>query len=345
MWHVSMHESFAHNDEFEIHRIILDKNVKEQIDFEDGGEFFHVLPRARSWFGVFSAYVVDRMRVARFLKKLKPDLLHAWGTEYCYGLCAVDFPGKKMLSLQGHLTAYSQKCKMAKFEYLQSFYEPYVFRNIPLITSESEWGREQILQMNDKAHVELWDYAPEERFFSVEREISSSPNCLVCGYNSPRKNIGLAVKAFSRPELRHVKLYLAGTREGDFKNLPDNIIPLGSVSREGLVELLKKTWGLIHPSFADTCPNAVKEARVMGIPAVVTHDCGAKQYIVHGKSGFVIDAYDEQQLVDAALAFTKNAEASLEMGKYDRVRCREALSRQTMIDKIREIYNEVLSDK
>lgn len=344
VWHVSLHESFANDEEFEIHRIILDEKVKKQIDFVDKGEYFHILPRTHRKIGLFTAYVMDRVRVARFLKQLKPDLVHAWGTEYSYGLCALDFHGKKLLSLQGHLTAYAKLSKMSKFEYCQSFYEPYIFHKMPLITTESEWGREQILKMNPKAKVLLWDYAPETRFLSEPREISEHPNCVLSGYNSPRKNIGLAVKAFSRPELKHVKLYLAGTYENDFENLPPNIIPLGAVARDDLVKLLKQTWALVHPTLADTCPNAVKEARVMGIPAIVTHECGAKQYVVHGKSGFVIDAYSEQELVDAVLSITRDASTSISMGKYDQDRCREALSTKTMVDGIRKVYRDILSD-
>ncbi|MBQ3143735.1 MAG: glycosyltransferase family 4 protein [Akkermansia sp.] len=344
VWHVSMHDAFANDDEFEIHRIVLDKNVKKQIDFVDKGEHFHILPRSRGWIGLFTGYAMDRIRVARLLKQLKPDLVHAWGTEYCYGLCALDFHGKKLLSLQGHLTAYVKMSKMSKFEYFQSFYEPCIFRKMPLITTESEWGREQILKMNPKAKVLLWDYAPETCFLSEARDISEQPNCVLSGYNTPRKNIGLAVKAFSRPELSHVKLYLAGTYENDFENLPPNIIPLGAVERDDLVKLLKQTWALVHPTLADTCPNAVKEARVMGIPAIVTHECGAKQYVVHGKSGFVIDAYNEQELVDAVLSTTKDASTSIFLGKYDQDRCREALSTKTMVDGIRHIYQGILSD-
>jgi len=344
VWHVSMHDAFANDDEFEIHRIVLDKNVKKQIDFVDKGEHFHILPRSRGWIGLFTGYAMDRIRVARLLKQLKPDLVHAWGTEYCYGLFALDVHGKKLLSLQGHLTAYVKMSKMSKFEYFQSFYEPCIFRKMPLITTESEWGREQILKMNPKAKVLLWDYAPETCFLSEARDISEQPNCVLSGYNTPRKNIGLAVKAFSRPELSHVKLYLAGTYENDFENLPPNIIPLGAVERDDLVKLLKQTWALVHPTLADTCPNAVKEARVMGIPAIVTHECGAKQYVVHGKSGFVIDAYNEQELVDAVLSTTKDASTSIFLGKYDQDRCREALSTKTMVDGIRHIYQGILSD-
>lgn len=342
VWHVSLHEAFANDDEFEIHRIILDEKVKRQIDFIDKGAHFHILPRTHRKIGLFTAYVMDRIRVARFLKQLKPDLVHAWGTEYSYGLCALDFQGKKLLSLQGHLTAYAKMSKMSKFEYCQSFYEPYIFRNMPRITTESEWAREQVLKITPDADVQLWDYAVEERFFSGTRELAQSPNCVLSGYNSPRKNIELAIRAFSRPELLHVKLYLAGTRECDFDNLSPNIIPMGAVSRDDLVKLLNQTWALVQPSFADTGPTAVKEARVMGIPAIVTHDCGAKRYIVQGKSGFVIDPRSEQQLVNAVLSITKDEKTSIDMGKYDQERCKEALSSKTMVDGIRKIYRDII---
>lgn len=345
VWHVSLHDAFVNDDEFEIHRIVLDSQVKKQIDFVDKGEHFHILPGTRRKIGLVTAYAMDRIRVARFLKRLKPDLVHAWGTEYCYGLCALDFRGKKLLSLQGHLSAYVKLSKMSTFEYFQSFYEPCIFRKMPLITTESEWGREQILKMNPMAKVLLWDYAPETRFLSENREIAEQPNCVLCGYNTPRKNIGLAVRAFSSPKLRHVKLYLAGAYKNGFDNLPPNIIPLGAIGREDLVILLKQTWALVLPSLADTCPNAVKEARVMGIPAIVTHDCGAKQYVVHGKSGFVIDAHNEQELINAVLSITKDADTSISMGKYDLDRCRDALSSKTMVDGLRNIYSDILYNK
>ena len=61
---MSLHEAFANDDEFEIHRIILDEKVKEQIDFVDKGSHFHILPRTHRKIGLFTAYAMDRIRVA-----------------------------------------------------------------------------------------------------------------------------------------------------------------------------------------------------------------------------------------------------------------------------------------
>lgn len=343
VWHVAMHEAFAHNDEFEIHRITLDKSVKKQIDFEHNGEFFHVLPSTRAKVGLFTGYIWNRLTVSRFLKKLKPDLVHAWGTEGCYGLCAMDFKGKTLFSLQGHLTACVKRAKLAWFERIQSLYEKPIFKALPFITTESEWARERILEMVPRATVVLWEYATEERFFSVERHLEEAPCCLLAGTNSPVKNVSLAIKAFSSPELKSIKLYLAGISPDAYPNLPENIIPLGRLNRQDLLEKLSKVWCVVHPSLADSCPNIIKEARVVGVPAVVTHDCGAKQYIINSKSGFIIDSHSESQLINAILSMTKDKQTAQDMGNYDRERCRKALSRQTMVDDISKIYRDILS--
>ena len=109
-------------------------------------------------------------------------------------------------------------------------------------------------------------------------------------------------------------------------------------------ELLAETWCLVHPSLADTCPNIVKEARVMGIPAIVTTECGAKQYIVHEKSGYIIPCDNDLALADAVLKITKTAETSLSMGAYDQERCRKALSADTMYYTLVQLYEKLLQE-
>lgn len=343
VWHVAMHEAFAHSTEFEIHRVVVDNAIGERVDFEDKGQFFHVLPGARKTIGLYTAYAWDRWQVSRCLKELQPDLVHGWGTETCYGLCTKDFKGKKLLSVQGLLKAYSERAALANFERRQAFYEPSVFRSMPLITTESPWARERVLELAPNARVELFEYAVEERFFSAIRRPENEPCCLMAGSNTPVKNVPLAIRVFSRPELRHVKLYLAGVNPSAYPNLPENIIPLGRVSRDDMVRYLSSAWALVHTSFADTGPTIVKEARTVGLPVIATHNCGAKQYVKQGQSGYIIDPFNEQQLVDGVLNLVKDLETSLACGEYDRERCRKALSRQNMVDSISAIYRHVLS--
>lgn len=164
----------------------------------------------------------------------------------------------------------------------------------------------------------------------------------MAGTNSHVKNVQLAIKAFSQPELSHVKLYLAGVQPGAYDNLPENIIPMDFVGRDEVANLLSTTWCLVHPSLADSSPNIVKEARVIGVPAIVTTECGGKQYIDNGKSGFVIKPNNLEELVAAVLHITSSREKSLEMGAHQHELCRQLLSEQTMIDGLKRIYKRIL---
>jgi glycosyltransferase involved in cell wall biosynthesis len=80
----------------------------------------------------------------------------------------------------------------------------------------------------------------------------------------------------------------------------------------------------------------------MGIPAIVTHDCGAKQYVIDGKSGFVVKPNDDEALAKAVLSVTQSVQRSMEMGEFDRSRCRDAISQSTMLRGIKELYTSVL---
>ena len=342
VWHVAMHEAMANSTDFEIHRVVLDKSVKKELTFTDKGTIFHVLPCTKKTIGLYTRYMWDRWQVARCLKKIKPDLVHAWGTEDCYGLCGCDFKGKKIFSVQGLLTACAQRARIAKFEVKQSKYEKKVLNSYPLITSESEWAKERVLELAPNAVVDIWEYAVESRFFNVNRCPLIKPSCLIVSSNTPVKNVQYAIAVFSRPALRHIELIIAGVDSNQYENLPDNIKVIGRICRDDIVSSLRQTWALIHPSLADTGPTILKEARVMGVPCVVTHDCGAKQYVVQGKSGFIMEPNNIEQFEQAVLELVVSKEQNIAMGAYDQERCRKALSDKVMVEKITDIYKKII---
>lgn len=345
VWLIVLHKILKTLGDYEWHWIVPDKSIETSKNILIDNQQFHLIPKARTTLGLYSAYAYDRWHIRKAISKINPDLLHAWGTENCYGLAASDFGGKKLLSIQGLLVAYNQRARIARFERLQGkFYEAYTLRRFTHITTESQWAADRVLELNPHAQVTLWEYAIPDSFYQTERCLSDQPSCLMAGSNTPVKNVSCAIRAFSRPELSHITLYLAGVNPGDYANLPHNIIPLGFVPHEQISEKLSSTWCLVHPSLADSCPNIVKEARVSGVPAVVTHECGAKQYVIHEQSGFIIQPNDDEALASAVLRLTRDKQHNLEMGEYDRQRCRTAISQQTMQDGLRALYARILTD-
>ena len=348
VWLVALHEAFAHQNEFEIHWVVLNKNTTAPLRFTSHGQRIHVLPRVKRNLGLYTFYLMDRRAVAKELALIKPDMVHSWGTEDCYGLCAKDFRGGvKLHSVQGALRTCVQRASYPRFVRHHSLYEPGIWKSIPHITAESPWAISRVREVVPHADVKLFEYAVEDRFFQMERKLAPSPVCIFSGDNAPLKNLDTVIKAFSRPELSHVTLKLVGVPSAPYPIIPPgltpNIIPMGRVNRQEMADILASAWTLVHMSLADTGPTVVKEARVVGVPVVLSNECGSCQHVVEGKSGFILNPHDVDGLVRAVLAVTRDAQTAQAMGEYGREKCRRALSGKTMVDGLLAIYRELLS--
>lgn len=345
VWLMALYHAFSRQKEWNIHWITFDKNITTSVHKESGGQHFHILPRLKKTVGLLTAYKYERWAAARLLRQIQPCLVHSWGTEDCYGLCGYDFPGKKLHSVQGLLKAYIQRGGMSPFFHLQSCYEPKVLREIPHITTESPWAAERVQELAPLARPILWEYGVEPLFFSIKRQLAPTPTCLYAGTYTPIKNVDTLIHAFSQPELAHIQLLLAGIKASDVPSLPTNIIPLGGLSRDKVAQLLSETWCLVHISLADTGPTIVKEARVAGVPVILSHQCGSCQHVEQGKSGFIIDPMDINGLIRSVLYVTNSVDTSLAMGSHGWLECRQLLSDETMVSNLNRIYHQIIEDK
>lgn len=327
---------------YEVHWITFSKLVTKKKIIENNGQFFHILPRGSIKISQATFYIYKRLQISQEIDSINPDIVHAWGTEVEYAICASYLKRKKILSVQGLLTAYAQRAKISSFEKRQIPFEKKALQRFDLLTSESPWGIARIKELAPSAHIEHWEYAPHPSFYEIRRNLSDKPTCLMAGTDTPVKNVDAAIKVFSSPELSHVTLYLAGVNPSRYPGLPPNIFALGGIDRNAMQKLLASSWCLLHPSFADTSPNIVKEARVAGIPCIVSTECGGTQYVKHEQSGFIVSPRDIQGIIKSVLKITKDRETSLAMGAVDQERCRKLLSPETMNQSLIRIYNSIL---
>ncbi len=343
VWLSSVCKALENQKNYEIHWLILDKSVKNEKTIETRGQFFHLLPKARLTIGLCTGYIYDTNVILRTLRKISPDLVHTWGTENSYSIATSHYKGNKLLSIQGLLKAYSERARIARFERLQALYEPYTIRSYKHITTESPWATERVKEISPTASPYHLEYAVEENFFSSTRVISDTPVCLYGGSNTPVKNISTLIEAFACPELAHIKLILAGVRADAYPYAPENVKFLGHVNRQEMIHQMSQAWCLVHPSLADTGPTIAKEARVMGLPVMMTTECGSVQHIEEGKSGFIVAPYDIDAMRHSILKMTESKETAIAMGKHGQAECRQKLGESTMIQRLLEIYASIIS--
>lgn len=342
-WLVAMYETLCAMDKYEIHWVTFRKGVKKRMCFQKSGQNFHVLPAYSTNYAQKTAYWHARWQMRRELKRICPDLVHVFGTEERYAPCGADYKGKKMISMQGVLSACVERSPMAPFMCRQAAKEAKWLNSYHLITSESEWGLQGVRKLAPTVPVARWEYAVRSDFFAVSRKVDKEPICLFGGSDIPVKNVDVLIQAFSAPELSHVKLLLAGVSRANRPNLSPNIEALGGVGRDEMVELMSRAWCLVHPSLAETGPTVAKEARVMGLPVIISEETGSKQYVEHGKSGFIFAPKDVEALKQLVLAVCADRDTAIAMGEYGREDCRRALSRETMMSGLMKIYDDLLS--
>lgn len=345
-WLTTLHDSFETQENYEIHWVILSRNDKKRAHFIAKNQHFHILPRISRQISLYTFFLIDRWQVHNELRRINPHLVHTWGTEDSYGLCGKDVKKAHWLhSVQGLLEAYIKRGPMSRYHCLLSKYETSVLKKARWLTTESPWASEQVILAVPNAKPIHFEYAVEQAFFDVKRELSPKPSFLYCGTDAPIKNIETLIDVFSSPRLSHVKLFLVGPSPTNWKNLPPNILVMGRLSRKETIRCISHSWGLIHLSKADTGPTVVKEARVLGLPVIVTNCCGSKQHVIHGKSGFIVDPNDKESIINYVLQITADKQTSLSMGSFDRERCREKLSPETMIKELLIIYNTILENR
>ncbi len=254
---------------------------------------FHVLPTTPKGRAA-TLFRADRKAISLVLDTIQPDVVHGWGSEDVYGLAAVCSAFPAMVSMQGILSHYALKNRLPARAYLQAILEFYILHKAEMITTESAWGRSVVLRRNPRAHVALVEYGVQEHFLNMTwMPDPARPIAVFVGSVSPRKGIQDAVEAFRAPELAHAELYVLGECNSRWakklrSSAPANVRWLGHVSSNVAAERLCQAWCLVLPTRADTSPNVVKEARVIGLPAVTTPCGGQATYIIESETGFLV---------------------------------------------------------
>jgi len=316
-WLPQLAESFARYPEFEIHWVILDRRGNPPATFHAHGQTFHRIQGSSVSLDLALANLPARHAIRKFLRTLKPDLVHAWGTELIYPAALRDFAGPTMLSMQGVLTEYRRIGGLPDDWRWRRMVanEPAMIRSATVVTSESEWGIARVKEVDPAADCRLVEYGVHPRFYDIPWQPDpDTPYLLYVGGAGPRKGFDLLLDALARMPDRTWELRLAGDdemgREVEARNMK-NVRCLGLLPWDAMQKELQGAWAFVLPTRGDTSPNSVKEARVIGLPVVTSIHGGQAGYIMERVNGRIVDPLDAAGLAEAL---------SDVMGSYGRAR-------------------------
>lgn len=341
-WLPPLAKELENAPELDIHWLVCTKEVSRPLEVTAWNQTFHLLPRWKLSAAILTGYWHERRQIAGLLRSLKPALVHGWGMEEGYALAATDWPGRHLVSVQGVLTECCRVARQPMLLRIQAAHERRVLRRVTDLTVESEWGRKRLQPMAQQARIRLLEYGVNPACFEIIRNPMERPLALFVGTLSKAKGIDTLLQAFADPQLRHVDLVLLGDGMGaDPGGLPANVKMLGRRPQAEVFDWMAKAWVLVHPTLADTSPNSVKEARVIGLPVVTTASGGQTRYVEYGLSGVIHPAGDVEALIAGVLMITTSRDHAVACGLHGQTECREALSPARTAAEMWRIFREL----
>ncbi len=285
-----------------VHVIAFRKGFDQSLTFERHGVVFHLLKSPRLCRAA-SLFWIDTWAIRRALKAIRPDVVHAWGTEKGAALVAGRLGYPYVVTIQGLASWLRTVFPLTAYERWISWLERFSLSAAPLITAESRFAAQFVRQLVPQAPARQIEVVPDPLFHRIQRRPQSQPVRIVFnGHLGPRKGGDVLLLALDR--LRHTlpcELVVLGSSAADFLRQMQTATSPELWSRirfkqhltpeEVAQELAEATW-LACPTRADTGPMAVKEAVVAGVPVIGSAVGGIPDYVQPGRNGFLFPVGD-----------------------------------------------------
>jgi glycosyltransferase involved in cell wall biosynthesis len=353
-WQMVLLEEFEKDPSLKVHIILFRGPIEQDLSFERNGVTFHVL-KATGKQRLGSFFWLDTWRIRRVCREIKPDLVHAWGSEKASGLIASRLQWPYVMTIQGLFAWYRQRMKLATYDRFVAIVERITLRRARVVTTESTFAVQFLKEHFPKPRIHQAEHAPNAAFRQIVRRPCTAPvEFLSVGTLGHRKGTDLLFAALERlaPELDFRLKVISGSSPQYIESLRASVSPRTwervefkhhLLPHQVAAELETPTL-LLMPTRADTSPNAVKESVVAGVPVVAAAVGGIPDYVIPGKNGLLFPAGDLEAFVQSirtAVAHPLFGKGQVEAATLATER--EYLSPELMAKKFLAAYQDALA--
>lgn len=341
-WLECLIPAFEKHADIEIHWLSMSQQTKKPLTHSAYSQTFHILPRWKKSFSMVTAYHLETRLIHKRIQAIEPDLVHAWGSEDVYGIAAARYgSATRMFTLQGCLSEYLALLGGSFLFRLQATYEKPTIRRFRYGTAESPAAAEALKKIHNNMSIQQVDYGVHFDFFDANWDPSPQPIISFVGAVTRRKGIRDLITIAADPDFKHVRFQILG--DGDLMNelqasSSSNVKWLGKCSRRQVIDALSSSWCLFIPTYADTGPTVIKEARVIGLPVITTSGAGASSYISRHQSGQVTQPGDITTMHQHLLGLCSSRDQCIQTGNNGHTETRCILSPEATAVSFADIY-------
>jgi glycosyltransferase involved in cell wall biosynthesis len=249
--------------------------------------------------------------------------------------------------MQGVITPYFKTGDLKGWRWrLFLHWEPKSIRRASLVTSESQWGLDRVAEIQVGKVVRRVEYGVSPSYYKVQWHPEQIvPRILFVGSLGRLKGIDILLEMLRRHPRRTWKMVFAGGGElaEALRDLQDpSVEVLGVLKTNELQVEMSKACALVMPSRADTSPNAVKEARVVGLPIIASPHGGHAEYVDDGKDGLIVATEDPDDWFQALDRLACDPSLCRTMGEARQNYFREYFRPEKTADSFLSIYRDLL---
>ena len=341
--------------ELDLHVVCCQRDVpRDSVEERDGATVHFLATPDR--FSLTLRSLPERRRMARVIRSIAPDLVHAQGLGLSTA-AAIDSRLPFVVSLhgivwkEGHIRLPTFVKRMrGRLRAKRAYRQILRARNV-IITS----GYAAEVLPEERAYRKFVLNNPVSERIFVIRNAPASLHVLVVGGTRQRKDPLTAIRTMERvlAEIPAATMDILGPPSGTSldrevaehvaaKGLGGRIRILGLVPEETLFEEYARASVMLLTSIEETAPVAIAEAYAVGIPVVGTDAGGIPHMIRDGETGFVRPIGDVEALAAAVVRILKSPEERWRLAKRAREIGESDFSLEGIARKTVEVYEAVL---
>jgi glycosyltransferase involved in cell wall biosynthesis len=343
------------------HEVFLFSTVPMMEGNDDIGQAeLHILKGCSRRFNVVSnafGLMLGAIQVRNFLKKIKPDILHAFyiTDNGLIGIMSGFHP--LVLSAWGSDVLIDPK----RFFLLKALVK-YALKKADMITADGENTIEEMQKMGvdpRRTHiiyhgVDTQQFKPASKNEALEKELGLSESPVIISMRSLNpvynvetvvKSVPLVLKQF--PEAQFL-IGGDGMQRDYLKDMARSLGVLehtrflGNLPHHKLPEYLVLADVYVSTSLSDSFSLSLAEAMSCGLAPVVTDSGDSRKWIENGKNGFIIPVKNAKILAEKTIYLLQNKELRRNMGEINRQMVEQRANYEKEMDKVEKLYQELV---
>jgi len=307
------------------------------------------------WGWLRTGYSGCILAVRNILADIRPDVIHAQGTERDCAMAAAFSGRPKVLTVHGNCRAIAQFRQSWPFSYwwLQARLEQFCLPRFDGVVCISKYTTGWVSSLAKKTW--LLPNAVDPEFFKIlPQKASGLPKVLVVANVDARKNqIGLIHALDSFAKQRPFELRFFGKCGEDFYGkMFRGLVQTrpwcfwgGMLNRDSLRDEFAKASALMLPTWEDNCPMVVLEAQAAGVPVIASNVGGVPDLVENEVTGILTDPSRPETMPKALARLLGDPELAMRLADEGRRQAKTRFHPKVIAAKHLEIYREVIASR